>query len=193
MTTQTPVTAVSSSSKSTEAYLEDTVNSTYKVTLTHKHLDPKEGMDFVRCPQAGAIVYFGGTTRDTFPVPLGEGVVEEKKVTQLEYESYVPMAIQTLAKIAQKSLKATSSTFAVDGCWPNPICKVYIAHRLGVVPVCEESVVIAISAPHRKEGWMAAEWILEEVKRSAEIWKNEVYEDGSTLWKANDGSKPTGH
>lgn len=227
-------------------------------------------MDFVRSPSAGAIVYFGGTTRDTFAVPKrpqqkrqnwvpvgtggdhdaaensktnwplnnnnnnnsndkdngnvkgidndNENDFEIKKVLRLEYQAYVPMALRTLERVAQKALRhhcnqSQSETQSHEDdnnndndvppppqpdqkslpCdWGNPICKVYIAHRLGHVPVCEESVVIAVSTSHRKEGWMAAEWILEEVKRTAEIWKNEVYEDGSAMWKANDGTKPAG-
>lgn len=201
-------TAGTSELHSTHATLEDD-DLTYKVELTSAHLNSMAAMEFVKSPSAGAIVYFGGTTRDTFPVVKAAGddstppEVEIKKVAQLEYEAYVPMALRTLQRIAKKALAyrgspgvgtiSNNEVSPTEPSWPNHVCKVYIAHRLGIVPVCEESVVIAISAPHRKEGWMCAEWILEEVKRSAEIWKNEVYEDGTALWKANDGSKPAGY
>jgi len=64
---------------------------------------------------------------------------------------------------------------------------VAVTHRLGRVPIGEESILIAVSAGHRREAWDAAEWILEEVKRKTEIWKRESYEDPQTepQWKAN--------
>ena len=58
-------------------------------------------------------------------------------------------------------------------------------HRLGVVPTLEESIHIATSAAHRKEAYMANEYILEQVKKRAEIWKKEMYSDKSWNWKAN--------
>ena len=59
---------------------------------------------------------------------------------------------------------------------------VALVHRIGEVPLSSESVVIAVAAAHRREGWDAGEWILEEVKRQVEIWKLEVYEDDSSSW-----------
>lgn len=48
--------------------------------------------------------------------------------------------------------------------------------------------VIAVSSPHRKEAFLACEFILEEVKRKAQIWKREYYEgedESEAEWKAN--------
>ena len=48
--------------------------------------------------------------------------------------------------------------------------------------------VIAVSSPHRKEAFVACEYILEEVKRKAQIWKREYYEgepEETAQWKAN--------
>ena len=64
------------------------------------------------------------------------------------------------------------------------VCKVAIAHRTGVVPVGESSVVIAVSSAHRREALEATQFGIDELKASVPIWKKEVYEDGST-WKAN--------
>jgi MoaE protein len=36
------------------------------VSLTHEPLSPTQVMDFVRSPEAGAIVLFAGTTRNNF-------------------------------------------------------------------------------------------------------------------------------
>ncbi|PKX91758.1 molybdenum cofactor biosynthesis protein MoaE [Aspergillus novofumigatus IBT 16806] len=55
---------------------------------------------------------------------------------------------------------------------------VYIAHRLGVVPISEASIVVAVSAGHRGMAWKAGEEVLEEVKEKVEIWKREEFVDG---------------
>lgn len=59
-------------------------------------------------------------------------------------------------------------------------------HRLGVVPIGEESILIAVSSPHRQAAWRAGEEALEECKRSVEVWKKEEFggEEGG-VWRAN--------
>lgn len=48
----------------------------------------------------------------------------------------------------------------------------------------EESILIAVSAPHRAAAWRAGEECLERVKEKAEIWKEEWFEDGG-MWRSN--------
>ena len=61
-----------------------------------------------------------------------------------------------------------------------------IVHRLGVVPIGEESVLIAVSSPHRQAAWKAGEETLELVKERVEVWKKEEFggEEGG-VWRAN--------
>jgi molybdopterin synthase catalytic subunit len=59
-----------------------------------------------------------------------------------------------------------------------------MAHRVGVVPVGEASVVIATSAPHRDVAYAASRFAIDALKMSVPIWKKEFYEDGS-VWKSN--------
>jgi molybdopterin synthase catalytic subunit len=61
-----------------------------------------------------------------------------------------------------------------------------IIHRLGVVPIGQESILIAVSAPHRQAAWKAGEDALEDVKEKVEIWKLEEFggEEGG-VWRAN--------
>lgn len=62
-------------------------------------------------------------------------------------------------------------------------------HRLGTVPIGEESILIAVSSPHRTAAWRAGEEALEECKEKVEVWKKEEFEDGG-VWRANrDGAK----
>lgn len=59
-------------------------------------------------------------------------------------------------------------------------------HRLGVVPIAEESILIAVSAPHRQAAWRAGEEALERVKEKVEIWKFEEFQgEQGGVWRAN--------
>jgi molybdopterin synthase catalytic subunit len=62
-----------------------------------------------------------------------------------------------------------------------------IIHRLGIVPVGQTSIIIAVSSPHRREAFEACEWILEEVKLKAQIWKREWYVGSEEAILARDG------
>lgn len=153
-------------SGTTLAQMSETVH----VDLTYDVLNPLKGRQFVKVPEAGAIVSFEGITRGDF---------NGKTVVHLSYESHERLARKTLESIGRDAIKQ----------FPN-LYKVYIVHRLGTVPVEEASILIYVSSKHRQSAWQAGEWILERTKELAEIWKNEVYDDGTSQWKVNDGSRP---
>lgn len=155
------------------------------INLTFKPIDSQLAVDWVKDPSAGSVATFIGTTRDTFKgkysldlvniatINLVNGV--SKRVKSLFYESYAPMAIVTLENIIKQTRIVYPS-----------LIKIAIIHKLGACPVGEESVVIAVSSPHRKEGLEAVERIINQLKAKVEIWKREEYEDGSSsLWKGN--------
>lgn len=60
-----------------------------------------------------------------------------------------------------------------------------LIHRLGTVPIGEESILIAVSAPHRQAAWRAGEEALEECKAKVEVWKKEEFEGEDGVWRAN--------
>lgn len=62
------------------------------------------------------------------------------------------------------------------------------AHRLGRVEAGEPSVVVAASAPHRSEAFLACRYLIDEIKQRAPIWKQAVFADGRTRW--DDGRAP---
>ncbi|KAK4892907.1 hypothetical protein LTR27_008635 [Elasticomyces elasticus] len=133
------------------------------VALTYSPLDPSAAMTRVKSPKAGAVVLFAGCTRDSFA---------NKPVTHLVYSCYTPLALRTLLSIARSILQAHGLT------------AISITHRLGHVGIGEESIIIALSSPHRKAGWEAGESCLEQVKQRVEIWKEEWFEDGG-VWRSN--------
>ena len=109
-------------------------------------------------------------------------------MTRLEYQAYSKLALKMMADIFSSArANATRSEHAAPSGPPvSPLLRCVVHHRLGVVPVGEASIVIAVSSPHRKEAFMACEYLLEQVKLKIPIWKMEVYESGEPLWKAND-------
>lgn len=93
---------------------------------------------------------------------------------ELQYTSYEPRALQTMLTIC-KTVKEKHSLTGIA-----------MIHRLGVVPIAEESILIAVSSPHRQAAWKAGEEALEECKEKVEVWKKEEFggEEGG-VWRAN--------
>ena len=61
-----------------------------------------------------------------------------------------------------------------------------IVHRLGIVPIGEESIFIAVSSPHRQAAWKGGEEALEHCKEKVEVWKLEEFGgDEGGVWRAN--------
>jgi MoaE-MoaD fusion protein len=117
-------------------------------------------VDAVRGDGQGGLVTFSGAVRDN---------TKGKRVLQLEYEAYAPMALKKMAEIAAEAAQQ----------WPGT--RVAIHHRTGVLKPGELAVVIAASAPHRKEAFRACEHAIDRLKQDVPIWKREVFEDGS-VW-----------
>eukprot|EP00127_Corallochytrium_limacisporum_P001703 Clim_evm40s77 gene=Clim_evmTU40s77 len=133
--------------------------------LQEEAIDISRVQEWCADPKAGAINLFVGTTRNNF---------QGKAVRTLYYEAYQSMALKELEKAAICASKN----------WPG-ILKIAIIHRLNEVPVKEASIAIAVSTPHRKESFEACEFLINEVKAKAPIFKKEIYEDTNAEWKAN--------
>ncbi|KZL66067.1 molybdenum cofactor synthesis protein 2b [Colletotrichum incanum] len=132
--------------------------------LTYDLLDATSIMNRVRSRQAGAIVLFSGTTRDSFG---------DKPVKELQYSAYTPLALRTMLSIAKSILEK------------HGLKGVAMIHRLGTVPIGEESILIAVSSPHRQAAWRAGEEALEECKAKVEVWKREEFHGEDGVWRAN--------
>lgn len=130
------------------------------IFITENKLDAKACTDLVTYPGAGGIVVFVGTVRDQ---------TKGKSVKHLEFESYEVMALREMQKIAD---------IAIDR-WS--LHRMVIHHRLGLVPIEEEAVVIACSSAHRKEAFEACQYAIDTLKETVPIWKKEVFEDGE-VW-----------
>lgn len=129
--------------------------------LVRAPLDGAAILATVADPGAGGNVLFLGTTR---------GVTDGAVTVRLEYEAHEPLATRMLGDLRDEALRR----FSLRGC--------AVVHRLGTVEVGEASIAIATSAPHRREAFAAAEWLLERIKESVPVWKCEEREGGGRAW-----------
>ncbi|ERS99555.1 hypothetical protein HMPREF1624_04760 [Sporothrix schenckii ATCC 58251] len=149
------------------------------VALSDAPLDVVSVLQRVRSPKAGANVLFAGSTRDSFG---------DRAVATLRYASYRPRALRTMLSIARDVYAA------------HDLIGIAVVHRLGPVPIGEDSILIAVSAAHRRAAWRAGEACLELAKERLEVWKEEVFAaeqegqggntgqgpaEGESVWRAN--------
>lgn len=113
----------------------------------------------VETPAFGAVVVFAGNVRNSS---------RGKRVVSMEYTAYRPLAETELRRIAGEAEERCRGKCA-------------LAHRLGVVPIGEASVFVAVAAGHRAEAFDACRWAIDEIKARVPIWKRESCDDG-TYW-----------
>ena len=101
----------------------------------------------------GAAVYFLGVVRGT------EGGAD---ISALAYETFQRMAEHQINLLCDELAKR----------WP--VESVRLVHRVGLVPAGEPSLWVEVIAPHRGEAFAACQWLIDEMKRVAPIWKKPV-------------------
>ena len=141
---------------------------TAPVVIVSLSEDPLAVVDMIKQivrDDCGAIVTFEGTTRSPS---------DGKVVRMLEYEAYEERALNQLKELANEAV----DKFGLGG--------VAAAHRTGVVPVGEVSVVVSCVAAHREQAFEGARWLIDRIKADAAIWKKEVFEDGERWVGADD-------
>ncbi|HEX8336642.1 MAG TPA: molybdenum cofactor biosynthesis protein MoaE [Pyrinomonadaceae bacterium] len=92
-----------------------------------------------------------------------------RRTLHLVYEAYAPMALAEMRRLGAEARRRFD------------IAHVGIVHRTGRTEIGETSVVISVSAPHRRAAFEACEWAIRELKRTVPIWKKEFFEDGE-VW-----------
>lgn len=128
-------------------------------------IDAAGAMDSVLHPSAGGVDVFLGITRAQ---TRADGV----RLIALDYEAYREMAIEQMRALVAAARER----------WP--IARATLLHRVGRVSVSEASVVIAVACPHRAQAFEACRYLIDELKKSAAIWKREVWADQSRSWVA---------
>ena len=131
------------------------------VRLVRGPIDPGAVLARVADHAAGGNVLFLGTTR---------GVTDGVVTVRLEYEACEPLALSMLSDLRAEAVRR----YGLCGC--------ALVHRLGAVGPGEASVAVAASAPHRREAFEAAAWLLERVKAAVPVWKCDEGEGGAREW-----------
>lgn len=100
----------------------------------------------------GAIVTFTGVVRD-----LAQGDLD-----MMEIEHYPGMTEKALTKIASEAQKRWS------------LGDVLVIHRHGRLAPGDQIMMVATAAPHRKDAFEAAEYLMDYLKSRAPFWKKEI-------------------
>ena len=105
----------------------------------------------------GAIVTFTGVVRD-----LATGNLDV-----MEIEHYPGMTERALSRIAQKAMDRWS------------LGDVLVIHRHGQLAPGDRIMMVATAAPHRKDAFEAAEYLMDYLKSRAPFWKKEITTSGA--------------
>jgi len=130
-----------------------------------ENLDHQGLLDKLDLSGCGAVVSFLGITR---------GHDDGVEIYRLEFDAWQDKLGNVLHQLAETAIEKFG------------IAKVAMAHRTGPVNVSENIVSIHVASPHRKQAFQACEWLIDELKIQAPIWKKEVSEHGEK-WKAGLG------
>jgi molybdopterin synthase catalytic subunit len=110
--------------------------------------------------QDGAVVSFVGLAR-----PI---TAEGKPVEHLVLDHHPTLTERSLREIAADA----SERFAVS--------HVHVVHRCGAMTAGEPIVFAAAAAPHRRQAFEAADYLMDRLKTEAVFWKREDGPSGST-------------
>ncbi len=100
-------------------------------------------------------------------------VIDNKKVSSIEYTTYEEMALEKMHEIREDIFLKYELT-----------C-MHVYHSLGNVAAGEISLFIFTSSPHRKNAIDACEETVEKLKAGLPIWGKELFEDKTHHWKEN--------
>src|SRR5271157_747130 len=122
-------------------------------------------------PEDGAVAIFDGIVRNHS---------RGRRTLYLDYTAYEPMALRQMEQLAQQALAKYD------------VRDVRIVHRLGRLQIGESSVYIAVAAAHRAAAFDACRWLIDTLKKTVPIWKEEYFEDGA-IWADGEPFPPEVH
>ncbi len=114
---------------------------------------------------AGALVTFSGVVRG------------DAGLIGLEIEHYPAMTLPAI----EDMVGAARARFGLLDAW--------VIHRYGRLAVGEVIMMVAASAPHRKDAFAGAEFLMDYLKSRAPLWKKEHRTDGTAWVDAKDSDE----
>lgn len=98
--------------------------------------------------------------------------INGKKVKAIEYSAYIELVSIEAEKIKMKIYSEFPDVKSID-----------IIHSTGVVKAGEISLLVFVSAGHRHQAMQACSKTVELIKENLPVWKKEIFEDDSHIWK----------
>ena len=100
-------------------------------------------------------------------------VINNKKVTAIEYTTYPDMALEKMHEIRE-------DIFA-----KYPLTCMHVHHSLGVIKEGEICLFVFTSSAHRKPAIDACTECVERIKAELPVWGKELFEGEGYQWKVN--------
>jgi molybdopterin synthase catalytic subunit len=122
-------------------------------------------------PAAGAEACFLGVVRNEFGGRPSRG---------LRYEAYASLAEKEMARVGEELRREYGALHVV------------MVHRVGTLDIGEVSVLVMVSAPHRKDALAACQAGIDRLKARVPIFKQELWADGAEAWHGAPDGPPTG-
>ncbi len=132
--------------------------------VTADPLDRDALRDLVWTDEAGAIVLFEGIVRNHH---------QGHDVLRLEYEAYPSMAEKQLDAVAREVLAEYADREVYD---------LAAHHRTGLLEIGDVSLLVAVSAAHRRDAFEAALRAVDRIKETVPVWKKEYGPEGA-VWQ----------
>jgi molybdopterin synthase catalytic subunit len=128
----------------------------------------------MRTDACGGVVTFAGIVRERSD--------DDRPVTGLSYEAHEELALAEFERIADEARERFGA------------CEIAVVHRTGDLQVGETAVAVVVASAHRGPAFAACEYVIDELKRRAPIWKKEHYADGGdSAWKENECNPASHH
>ncbi len=137
-----------------------TVTAIRMAELRDAPLSVDEVRGAVMDPGAGGIALFAGAVRNHD---------HGRDVVRLSYSAH-PSAAAELRRVCEK----VAAEFDVSA--------LAAVHRVGELAVGDLAVVVAVSCPHRAEAFAACRALIDELKRSVPVWKQQLFSGGEREW-----------
>ena len=110
--------------------------------------------------RVGAVASFIGTVRDRS---------DAQQVSRMELEHYPGMTERAIESMIDQAL----SRFDIRAA--------RVVHRVGVLDVGDQIVLVAVSSAHRGQAFQACEFLMDYLKTQAPFWKKE-HTPGGARW-----------
>ena len=135
-----------------------------RIRLTDDPIDAGAIANSLKAGEDGSVVLFDGIVRNN---------TRGRRTLYLFYEAYPDMAIARMNLLAAQAF----ADF--------PVRDLAIVHRIGRLEIGETSVAIAVASAHRAAAFDACRWLIDTLKQTVPIWKQEFFEDGA-VWAQGD-------